>query len=100
MKLRRARPDLTAVDHYEVACQFVSGGAKSENVAMSAIDVGTGLTLTGGGGADPDGRFSDFVDADQNTIANRWGYASEKDGAITFRGMMSIGGRSGDHIYR
>ena len=85
-------PDLTAVDHYEVACQFVSGGAKSENVAMSAIDVGTGLTLTGGGGADPDGRFADFVDADQNTIANRWGYASEKDGAITFRGMMSIGG--------
>ena len=85
-------PALTAVDHYEVACQFISGGAKSENVAMSAIDVGTGLTLTGGDGGDPDGTFADFVDADQNTVSNRWGYASEKDGAITFRGMMTIGG--------
>ena len=85
-------PDLTAVDHYEIACQFITGGAKSENIAMSAIDVGTGLTLVGGGGADPDGTFQDFVDEDQNTVANRWGYATSKDGAIAFRGMMTIGG--------
>jgi|GEM_PF-5406509 len=85
-------PALGAVDHFEVACQFVSGGAKSENVAMSAIDIGTGLTLTGGDGTDPDGAFADFVAADQGTVANRWGYASEKDGALTFRGMMTIGG--------
>ena len=85
-------PDLTAVDHYEIACQFVTGGAKSENVALSAIDVGTGLTLTGGDGASDDGTFQDFVDADQGTVANRYGYAISKDGALTFRGMMTIGG--------
>ena len=84
-------PDLTAIDYYGVAAQFVAGGAKSENVAMDAIDVGTGLTLVGGDGADPDGVFQDFVDEDQGNTSNRWGYASQSAGAIFIRGMMTIG---------
>jgi hypothetical protein len=84
-------PSLTAVDYYGVAAQFVSGGAKSENVAMDAIDVGTGIQLYGGDGVSTDGTFQDFVTADQDTIANRWGYVTQVAGAIIVRGMLEIG---------
>jgi hypothetical protein len=86
-------PTLTAVDYFGAAASFVTGGAKSENFALDAIDVGTGLALYGGDGGDTDGVFQDFVDTDQNTVANRWGYVSQDgaDAPITIRGMLEIG---------
>lgn len=81
----------TAVDYFGVAAQFVVGGAKSENVAMDAIDVGTGLTLVGGDGGDTDGTFQDFVDEDEGITSNRWGYAVSANGLIVCRGMLTIG---------
>lgn len=84
-------PVLTAVDYFAFAAQFVTGGAKSENVGLDAIDIGTGLQLYGGDGVSTDGVFQDFVDADQGTLANRWGYVTQISGAIIVRGMLEIG---------
>lgn len=85
-------PVLTAVDYFGLEANFDSSTAKSENVGLDAIDLGTGLTLTGGDGADPDGIFQDFVDADEGTVSNRWGYASSAfGGVLVFFGKMQIG---------
>lgn len=56
-----------------------SATSKGENVAMDAIDLVTGLMLTGGGGADPDGRFQDYILFDEGDTANRYGCAIESD---------------------
>lgn len=68
-------PVLTSVDFIGFLGAFSLSTAKSENVGMDALDFGVGLTLTGGDGADPDGVLQDFVDADEGTVNNRWGYA-------------------------
>lgn len=85
--LTQGAPNLASVAHYFAAAQFVNGGAKSENFALDALDVGTGLTLTGAGGS-----FADFVDFDQGTKGNRFGYAISASGSIVLRGMFTIGG--------
>lgn len=83
---------LTAVDQFGIDAEFATGTAKSENVGLDAIDLGTGLALTGGDGADPDGVWADFVAADEGTINNRWGYANSLYGEIKFYfGQMTIG---------
>ena len=64
-------PSLTAVDWYGGQTQAVVGGAKSENFAIDAIDVGTGLTITAGDGVSDPGTFVDFVAYDQNITTNR-----------------------------
>lgn len=88
-------PVLTAVDYFALEANFDSSTAKSENVGLDAIDLGTGLTLQGGDGADPDGVYQDFVDTDEGTVNNRWGYASSVFGAVSlFFGNMTIGGTS------
>lgn len=86
-------PDLTVVDYY--ASRYdQTGVSKSPNQAMDAVDIGAGLTLTGGDGADPDGVWQDFSDADWGTVANRYGYVREIDGATAvflIFGQMVIG---------
>lgn len=82
-------PTLTAVDYYNVAAQFVTGGAKSENLAMDAIDVGRGLTYTGTAGV-----FRDAIDFDQGTDNNRFGYACAVGNAFFLRGVHTLGGSS------
>lgn len=77
---------LTAVDYWAVGAQFVSGGAKSENVAMDAIDIGRGLLLTG-----TTGTFIDFLTTDQGTIANRWGVVDGSAPIVNCRGLLTIG---------
>lgn len=83
--------NLQNVDYFGIQAQFVAGGAKAENLALDAIDVGTGLQIYGGDGVSADAVFQDLVDADQGTIANRWGYVTQASGAIFIRGMMEIG---------
>jgi len=78
--------DQTAISWYAVGAQFQNGLAKAENVAMDAIDYGTGLTLTG-----TSGTYIDFVTTDQGTRANRWGVATGTGDKVTFRGIATIG---------
>lgn len=84
-------PVLTAVDWFAIAAQFVTGGAKSENVALDAIDVGSGLTLVGGDGVSADGTFIDFLSTDQDNTSNRWGVCVGTDPVVTARGILTIG---------
>ena len=84
-------PSLTAVDYFGIAAQFVVGGAKSENVAMDAIDIGRGLLLVSGSGADADGTFIDFLDTDQDTSTNRWGVVDGGAPVVNCRGLLTIG---------
>jgi len=79
-------PVLTTVDYFGVLAQFVVGGAKSENMAIDAIDIGTGLTYTG-----TVFTFEDGVTEDQGNTSNRWGYACSVGDAIFLRGKHTLG---------
>jgi hypothetical protein len=83
--------DQTALLWYGLGAQFQNGNAKSENVAMDAIDYGTGLTLLNGTGADPEGSYVSYVTADQDDIDKRWGAAIGSGNAVTLRGVMTAG---------
>ncbi len=88
-------PDIANVDYFGLEANFVTSTAKSENVGLDAIDLGTGLSLSGGDGGDTDGSYQDFVDSDEGNTSNRWGYASSLFGAVkSFFGTMTIGGAS------
>ena len=80
-------PVLTAVDYFGAVFAFTTSSAKNENCGLDAIDIGSGLYLVGGDGADPDGVYQDFVDEDEGTTSNRWGYARVADGG----GILAFG---------
>ena len=67
--------DQTAIVWYGFAAVFIAGNSKSENIAFDSIDYGTGLLLLNGTGADPAGKYTDYVAIDQDFITNRWGAA-------------------------
>ena len=79
-------PSLTGVDFFGVAAQFVTGGAKSENVACDAIDLGAGLDYAGAAFS-----FEDGANADQDTANNRWGFACRNGSVISLRGLHRLG---------
>ena len=82
----------TQTSWYAVGAVFQNGFAKAENVAMDAIDYGTGLTIVGGDGLSPTGNFSFFVSEDQNDKTNRWGVVNGQGSAMVARGILTIGG--------
>ena len=83
---------LTAIDSFGIQANAAfNATAKSENVVIDAIDVGLGLDINGGTGADPSAKFQDLVDFDQGTVANRYGYVTEEDGIISVFGRIGIG---------
>jgi hypothetical protein len=84
-------PSLTAVDWFGVQCAFIVGAAKAENVALDAIDIGTGLTLTAGDGASDEGTFISFVETDQDITTNRWGVVTGAGDAVVAHGLLTIG---------
>ena len=84
----------TAVIWYAVGATFIGGFAKSENVAMDAIDYGEGLIVTRGDGAGPVAAFIDFLDFDQNTKSNRYGVVSGSVNAMQARGKLVVGDRN------
>lgn len=79
-------PSLTGVDFFGVAAQFVTGGAKSENVACDAIDLGVGLDYSGA-----DFSFEDGANADQDATDSRWGFACRNGSVISLRGLHRLG---------
>ena len=83
-------PNLAAVDYWSLLGDF-SATSKAENVIIDAIDIGRGLCLTGGDGADPDGAFADFVEADEGTVGNRWGFLASDSGILFPIGQLAIG---------
>lgn len=82
-------PNLTAVDYFGAQCAFITGSAKAENLALDAIDIGTGLTVVDGVGAAAD--FIDFLSFDQDTTTNRYGVVTGAGDSITSNGMLTIG---------
>ena len=84
-------PSTSAIDYFAFGAQFTTGGAKNENVAMDAIDIGRGLIMTGGDGVSADGTFIDFLSADQDNTTNRWGVVDGVDPVVNARGLLTIG---------
>lgn len=86
-------PSLTAVSYFAAYAQCST--SKSENLCLDAIDVGVGLYMTGGDGADTDGVFSDFVTDDEGELTNgRFGYVFTQSGVIFAYGRLIIGASS------
>ncbi|MEN8252785.1 MAG: hypothetical protein ABFQ62_00190 [Patescibacteria group bacterium] len=84
----------TAINWVAWMATMTVATAKSENVAMDAIDYithGTGLTLVGGDGADADGTFADFQSFDQGTSTNRYGLCNSVEGVYFVVGVLTIG---------
>lgn len=71
-------PALASADYFGILGDFTAT-SKSENLVLSAVDVGDGYTITGGGGADPTATFQDVVDYN-SILANRHGYMFALEG--------------------
>jgi hypothetical protein len=84
-------PVLTTVDWFGVQADFIIGAAKAENLALDAIDIGTGLTITAGDGASDEGTFIDFVTTDQGNTSNRWGVVTGAGDAVRAHGLLTVG---------
>ncbi len=87
-------PSLSAIDWIGLATDQ-TGNSKTENVVIDAVDHGYGLNLVGGDGGDADGVFQDFVDEDEGTSGNRWGYVFTISGIIYAQGKLTIGKTAG-----
>lgn len=85
-----ANIDTNSINSIGIVAAF-DATAKANNLAMDALDVGAGLNLTGGDGADTDGVFQDFVDYDEGTLTNRFGYVFTNRGIVQIYGMAWIG---------
>ena len=84
-------PNMTVADWYGLTYDQ-TGTSKSPNQAIDAVDIGAGLTLTGGDGASDDGTFQDFSDADWGSpTTGRFGYVREADGVFIVYGNLIIG---------
>jgi hypothetical protein len=87
-------PNLAAVGVFGAVGNF-SATSKGENLILDAVDVGIGLYLTGGDGADPDGTFDNFVTTDEGTVTTgRFGYVYTQSGILYVLGRLIIGATS------
>jgi hypothetical protein len=85
-------PDLTIIDWFGIQGSWINANAKSVNIAMDAIDIGVGLYLTGGTGADPVATFTSYPIIDQDIFANRWGVCSGAGANVSAWGILRAGG--------
>jgi hypothetical protein len=83
-------PTRSAILYWSLLGDFTTT-SKAENVIIDAIDVGLGLGLVGGDGASTDGVFQDFVDADEGTVGNRWGFVFTEGPVLFVTGQLAIG---------
>jgi len=83
-------PALASADYFGITARFASASAKSENLGLDAIDLGTGLELHTGG------VLKDFVDYDEGISTNRFGYATQAaDGVYNVFGTLFIARNGG-----
>lgn len=87
-------PSLSAGDWFGAQCAMIGGNAKSENFAIDSVDLGFGLVLVSGTGADPAGKFTDFRAVDQDIIANRWGCCAGSGDSLEAWCLLRIGGEA------
>ena len=81
-------PSPTAIDFFAGGADMIIGGAKAENVTLSAIDVGAGLTYVGAftNGMD-DGRLFDQGDK----LNGRFGFNRRVGGGLALIGRHAFG---------
>lgn len=84
--------NLASIQWFGVQGAWIVGTAKAENIAMDAIDIGLGLYLSGGTGADPEANFVDYVEDDQNIVANRWGCVAGQGSNVNAWCRLRAGG--------
>jgi len=84
--------DLTVIDFFGCQASWINGNAKSLNLAMDAIDIGVGLYLVGGTGADPQASFVTYVEKDQDTTTNRWGCCTGAGNNVSAWCILRAGG--------
>lgn len=87
-------PNNSAITYWSLLADF-SATSKSENLVIDAIDVGAGLHIYGGDGADTDAVFQDFIDYDEGSGANRFGYVTTEGPVLLWNGRMAIGQDTG-----
>ncbi len=79
-------PDLTLVDYCGLEAATSGPAVKAENVGFDSIEhVRNGeanLLLTRGDSTDADGVFQDFVDFDEGTVGNRFGFVISQEGTL------------------
>ena len=80
----------TQASWYAVGAVFQNGFAKAENVAMDAIDYGTGLTWSGSTLIG----FKEFVAFDQDDKTARYGVVNGFGNSMLARGILTIGDAS------
>ena len=92
--LTNGTPSLTAVAAYGTVGNF-GATSKAENLVMDAIDVGSGLFLYGGDGANTNGKFENFVTFDEvSSSTGRYGHVLTEQGILYVRGRLVIGASS------
>jgi hypothetical protein len=73
----------------------ITGTIKGENLVVDAIRHGTGVFVTGGTGADPEGNFTDLAAQNDANAASpgyyRWGIFTKVGGAFELVGKLIIG---------
>lgn len=85
-------PNLAAATYFGFIYRFISSQAKSENCFASALDVGTGMSATGGDGANNPGSWVDFPNADEGDNTNgRYGFGTRYKEKIFGYGHWNIG---------
>ena len=70
------------------------GTSKERNLGIDALDFGTGLFVYGGGGADPDCTFDDFLELDEGNVNNRFGSLFSREGILYNQTKLIVGASS------
>ena len=84
-------PVLTAVDYFGTTGN-VGNTSNAPNHGFDAFDIGPGIYVTGGDGANTDASWQDFVDHDENDTTNgRIGHITTQEGAIFAFGTFVVG---------
>jgi len=83
-------PDFSVTDYYGFSTDQ-SSASKDLNLTIAAVDIGNGLTLTGGDGGSTDGTWQDFADYDFGTAANRYGFVQSSETPFFVIGKLIIG---------
>jgi len=83
-------PLTSTADFYGMQFQ-VSGQSQVQNVGMDAVDVGAGLLIEYGTSNDTPCVWQDFVDFDEGTGENRFGYATTFNEILFIYGTLEIG---------
>lgn len=91
-------PTMTAISEIGVECGLATGGAKSQNLFLDAIQYGRELYYTRGDAGSTEGDWTYFLDYDEGGVgtgiastSNRIGHAIAQEGVIYAAGGFVIG---------